>query len=160
MADGVKITVRGKDRLFRKLRRSVKTIEEELTVEGGKSANEMVQLARGMVPRKAGDLMNSIVATPPGGTPPDYGQGRSLGSSAKTVPEGAWMVTAGNPSVRYPHLVEFGTAPHVVGGMFAGALHPGTPAQPYFFPAYRIIRKKHKGRASRGIGRALKRAGR
>lgn len=154
MADGVKITVRGKDRLFRKLRRSISTIEDEMVQVGGQSAAEMVELARSYAPRKTGDLVNSIVATPPGGTPPDYGQG------GRVVPPGAWMVTAGNNAVRYPHLVEFGTAPHVVGGMFAGALHPGTPAQPYFFPAYRIVRKKHKGRASRGIGRALKRAGR
>ncbi|QQS08677.1 MAG: HK97 gp10 family phage protein [Phycisphaerales bacterium] len=43
----------------------------------------------------------------------------------------------------YAHLVEFGTRPHAVGkgsrlskGRAGGAMHPGTPPQPFIRPAY------------------------
>lgn len=34
------------------------------------------------------------------------------------------------------HFVEFGTAPHVNGGKFAGTSHPGTAPQPFMRPAF------------------------
>lgn len=37
---------------------------------------------------------------------------------------------------RHGHLVEFGTAPHIVGGVFKGARHPGTAPQPFMRPAW------------------------
>lgn len=42
------------------------------------------------------------------------------------------------PTVKAPHahLVEFGTAPHVLGGRFEGAMHPGTAPQPFARPAW------------------------
>lgn len=42
------------------------------------------------------------------------------------------------PSDRAPHahLVEFGTAPHINGGKFAGSKHPGTAPQPFVRPAW------------------------
>ncbi len=42
------------------------------------------------------------------------------------------------PTVRAPHahLVEFGTAPHINGGKFAGSKHPGTAPQPFVRPAW------------------------
>lgn len=47
------------------------------------------------------------------------------------------MVFVG-PSVKAPHahLVEFGTAPHVNGGQFAGTKHPGTAPRPFARPAW------------------------
>lgn len=144
------MTVRRKDALFRKLNRLAPEAEKELSLAGQKSAEEMVSLARSFAPTRTGDLKESIVATPPGGTPPDHSQG------ARTVPPGAYMVTAGNNKVRYPHLVEHGTPPHPQGGMFKGTTHPGTPRQPFFWPAYRIIAKRHKSRASRAINKAAK----
>lgn len=37
---------------------------------------------------------------------------------------------------RHGHLVEFGTAPHVNGGLYAGTHHPGTAPQPFLRPAF------------------------
>lgn len=34
------------------------------------------------------------------------------------------------------HFAEFGTAPHIVGGKFAGARHPGTAPDPFMRPAF------------------------
>lgn len=36
----------------------------------------------------------------------------------------------------HAHLVEFGTAPHINGGKFAGSKHPGTAPQPFARPAW------------------------
>lgn len=151
MVDGVKVTVRRKDELFRKLKQFTPAIEAALTKVNADAANEMVAMARSYVPARTGALRDSIVATPEGQSPPAYSQG-----AEKVVPEGATMVSAGNSKVRYAHLVEFGTAPHQNEGMFAGTEHPGTPPQPFFFPAYRLTRKKHRPRASRAINKAIK----
>lgn len=42
------------------------------------------------------------------------------------------------PTTRAPHahLVEFGTAPHINGGRFAGSQHPGTAPRPFARPAW------------------------
>lgn len=147
----VTVTVRNKDRLYQKLLKLAPAAEKELAVAGGKSANEMVQAARAFVPVDTGALRDSIVATPPGGTPPSYSRG-----ATGAVPPGAWMVTAGNRQVRYAHLVEFGVQPFVAGGRFAGAQHPGNRARPFFWPAYRLVRRRHRSRAGRAISKSIK----
>lgn len=53
------------------------------------------------------------------------------------------MVTAGNTNCRYPHLVEYGTAKH-------GA------AQPFFWPAYRLMKDREKRRIKNAIRKAVK----
>lgn len=140
-----------KERLFKKLRQLAPEADTALEEAARQSAAEMVQMARSLVPVRTGALRDSIVATPPGGEPPPYGQG-----SYGAVPAGAWMVTAGDSKVRYPHLVEFGTKAHINAGTAPGTQHPGTQAQPFFFPAYRTIKKRHQNKASRALGRAIK----
>jgi hypothetical protein len=138
--------VRNKDRLFAKLRKLAPAAAKELEKAGGQSADEMVRLARQFAPKRSGDLIESIVATPPGGTTPDHSQG------SKSVPPGAFMVTAGNSKVRYPHFAEYGVkGGYTVGGQFEGATHPGSPAQPFFWPAFRLTRRKHKSRARKAL---------
>ena len=150
MSDGAKITFRKKDKLLDSIRRLAPAAEKELTAAAQKSAGEMVSLARSFVPVKTGALRDSIVATPPGGSAPGYSQGGRL------VPKGAYAITAGNAAVRYPHLVEYGTAAHLNAGQFAGSEHPGTSAQPFFWPAYRLTRKRHQSRASRALTKSVK----
>lgn len=58
-----------------------------------------------------------------------------------------------NPEARW---VEFGTAPHVNAGQFAGTLHPGTAPQPFFFPAYRARKKGIKRAINKAIRDAIK----
>lgn len=73
------------------------------------------------------------------------------------------------------HLVEFGTAPHAiapkkgkavladVGGqppaVFGKAVkHPGTQPQPFFFPAYRALKRRVVSRMARASGQAIEKA--
>lgn len=65
-------------------------------------------------------------------------------------------ISAGNSKVRYAHLVEFGTHAHIAGGKFAGAEIPAIPAQPFFYPGYRLGKKRAKSRIARAITRAAK----
>lgn len=146
------VTVRRKDELLRKLGQLAPATGKALAEANKQSADEMVSLARSFAPVRSGKLRDSIVATPAGGTPPAHSQGGGAG----VVPEGAVAVSAGNSSVRYASHVEHGTSPHDNEGRFKGTQHPGAKRQPFFFPAYRLIRKKMRSRASRSINKAIK----
>lgn len=70
------------------------------------------------------------------GTPPKYSQ--TLG----VMGEGELRATiyVGGKSQRISHWLEHGTRPHFNKGMFEGSIHPGTVAQPFFFPGWRSKR--------------------
>lgn len=148
----VKVTVRNKDKLLRKLGQLAPATQKNLAEANRQTADEMVALARNFAPSRTGALRESIVATPPGGTPPAHSQGAGAG----VVPEGAYAVSAGNSKVRYARLVEYGTSPHDNEGRFKGTQNPGARRQPFFWTAYRLIRKKMRSRASRSINKAVK----
>lgn len=147
--------VRNKDRLFAKLKQLAPDAARELGEEALKSGQEMVDIARGYAPFDEGDLIESIVVTPGGQQTPAYSQP----GGSQRVPEHAALVTAGNSKVRYPHLVEYGTRPHINAGIFPGTAHPGTVAQPFFWPAFRLMRKRFKSRMTRRLNKALKKFG-
>jgi hypothetical protein len=52
------------------------------------------------------------------------------------------MITAGNRAVRYAHLVEYGTAE--------------APAQPYFWPSYRLFKKRIASRVKRAVRKSVR----
>lgn len=109
-----------------------------------KSAEEIAALQRSMAPddpkTSAPDLKSSITVTGPGQTTPPYSQpGGSM-----VVPENMAAITAGNTDVRYPHLQEYGTTFH--------------PAQPFFWPGFRLGRKRALDRIKRSIGKAIREA--
>lgn len=156
MTKSVTVKIRKKDALLQRFKKMAPAAERELKVANRKSAVEMARNARSYVPvGRTGRLQKSIIVTTSGQMPPMYSQG----APRLPVPKGSAMVTAGNGEVRYAHLVEFGSAPHKVGGQFAGATHPGSAPRPYFWPAYRLVSKKHKGRATKALNTSIKKAG-
>ena len=104
------------------------------------SGDELVGRMRALAPEDSGDLKRSIVATPPGQATPPYSQP----GGSQVAAENQVLVTAGNAKVRYPHLVEYGAA--------------HAPAQPYFWPAYRLTRKRIANRVKRAMRKAIKEA--
>lgn len=144
--------VRNKDRLFAKLKAMAPEAAKQLGVEALRAGEEMATLARSYVPVDKGDLRDSIVVTPGGQQTPAYSQP----GGSQVVPEHAALVTAGNTKVRYPHLVEYGTRAHTAGGKFEGATIPAVPARPYFWPAFRLIRKRMRARMTRALNKAVK----
>lgn len=129
-------------------------------------ADEIVSTQKNLVPKKTGKLRDSIVATMGGGEVPRYAafrkrkQGKSRNSRVIQVadPELVAVITAGNNGVRYAHLVEFGTAPHINGGIYAGTQHPGAKASPFFYPGYRANRKSVKAKMRAAIRKGVKEA--
>lgn len=145
--------IQGLDRLNRKLKAFPKAVEAEIKAAMEASANEVVALAKSLVPVDSGELRDSIGWT--WGERPKYSQSIASVKSA----DGNLVLTiyAGNTKVRYAHLVEFGTAPHINGGRFAGSQHPGTAAKPFFYVSWRALRKRAKGRVTRAVNKAAKR---
>ncbi|MGA0617409.1 HK97 gp10 family phage protein [Paracoccus sp. KR1-242] len=121
-----------------------------------KSAEEIATLQRlaAQSSRDTGALIDSIKVTGPGGTTPPYSQpGGSM-----TVPENQAVITVGNTDVRYAHLVEFGTRARMLTSGTQAGTHPGTAAQPFFWPGFRLGRKRALGRIKRAIGKAIREA--
>lgn len=145
--------VLGVDRLRRKLRQFPQAVEAEIKAAMEASANEIVALAKSLAPTDSGDLRNSIAWT--------YGdapKGAIVLGKVKASSSGNIKITvyAGGPDAYYARFIEFGTAPHINGGRFAGSANPGTAGQPFFFVSWRANRKRAKGRVTRAVNRAAK----
>ncbi|MDX3928699.1 MAG: HK97 gp10 family phage protein [Shinella sp.] len=143
-------TLEGWQRLQRRLQAIPERVRQETQAALFSAAEDVAEVMKGLAPVDDGDLKDSIAVTPGGQKTPPHSQP----GGATTVPENAVMITAGDSKARHAHLVEFGTAAHTAGGMFAGAAIPAIPAQPFFFPGYRMSRK----RAARKIKAAMSRA--
>jgi HK97 gp10 family phage protein len=122
----------------------------KLAMEQG--ADEIVAMMKRLVPVDNGDLRDSIGWT--WGDAPTYSQ--RIGAVKSKTGNLKITIFAGNSKVRYAHLVEFGSAPHINGGMFAGTQNPGAKAQPFFFVAFRALRRRTKSRITRAINKSAK----
>ena len=105
-----------------------------------KSVEELAGVQRRLAEasRDTGALIDSIEVTLPGETTPPYSQP----GGSRTAYELEAIVTVGNSEVRYPHLVEYGTA--------------HAPAQPYFWPAVRSLQKRINNRLNRATRKAIR----
>lgn len=141
------------DRFKAKLAAMPKAAKEEVRKAIAASSEEIVDLMQRTAPVDDGDLKKSI--TWQWGDEARIAYSQTLGTVSGNHELSA-RISAGNGKVRYAHLVEFGAAPHVAGGKFEGARHPGAPAQPFFYPNWRLGKKRAKSRISRAIGKAAK----
>ncbi|MEP7453297.1 HK97-gp10 family putative phage morphogenesis protein [Phyllobacterium sp. SB3] len=105
-----------------------------------KSGHELAQHQKALAEtsRDTGALIDSIAVTPPGHTTPAYSQP----GGSRIAGETEVIVTVGNTDVRYPHLVEYGTN--------------DTDAQPFFWPAFRLLRPRLQNRINRAAKKAIK----
>lgn len=119
-----------------------------------KGAQEVAEDARTLAEasRDSGSLIESITVTPPGGTTPAH----SADGGARTAGPLQALVTVGDSENRHSHLVEFGTEAHTNGGQFAGTQHPGTQAQPFMLPAWRLNKARVERRIATAIGKAIR----
>ena len=101
---------------------------------------EIAEAIEALAPEDEGDLIGSIAVTLPGHSTPPYSQP----GGGQVVPVDQVAITAGNSDVRYPHLVEYGTT--------------HTAAQPFFWPGYRLARRKAQNRVKRAIAKAIREA--
>jgi HK97 gp10 family phage protein len=128
------------ERLSRKLAAIPKAVKEAVVPALAKSGVELSSTMRLLAPVDSGDLRDSIHVTFPRETTPPYSQP----GGSTTARENQVLVTVGNDQVRYPHLVEYGTA--------------DTKASPFFWTAYRLKKKRLANRIKRAISKAVKEA--
>ncbi|MEO0343019.1 MAG: HK97-gp10 family putative phage morphogenesis protein [Pseudomonadota bacterium] len=126
--------VSGSKRLQRKLSRLPKSVQKEVRKATATGATEMVQTARGFVPKDEGYLRDSI-------------RWRWIRKAAFTA-----LVTAGNERTRVKGRN---------GKLFQNAFNQefGTknmPANPFFFVAYRLRRTRIRSRISRAFSKAIR----
>lgn len=138
--------VEGLDSLRRKLTVTIpERVRRQTRLAMEKGAGEIVDMAKALAPvlsehdprRKAGALRDSI-----GWTWGDAPKGsivlaRSAASDGERI-----TIYAGNDEAFYARWVEFGTQK--------------MPAIPFFFPSYRALRKRVKGRITREMKKAIR----
>ncbi|MBL0374033.1 HK97 gp10 family phage protein [Rhizobium sp. KVB221] len=142
------------DRFKAKLAALPKVAKDEMRKAVADSAEEIVDLQKRLAPVDDGDLQMSIKWR--WGNEKREAYSQDFGSISGSHELSA-RIFAGDSKVRYAHLVEFGAAPHIAGGKFEGAQHPGSPKQPFFYPGWRTGKKRAKSRISRAITKAAKR---
>ena len=153
MADDTEIV--GLDKLIAKLKALPPIFAAAAERALGEGADEIVATMRNFCPVDKGDLRDSIGwtfgAAPKGALVIRIGS-VSIGKNRKIN----LTIFAGNEAAYYVRWVEFGTKPHVQGGKFKGTTSPGTAAHPFFFPAWRLKKKKVKSKVSREMNKAAK----
>ena len=147
----------GLDRLNRKLALLPIAAQRRIRDAMADGADEIVAMMKGLVAVDSGDLKESIAWTwgdaPKGALTIATVRGRGV---RNTGGENTITIYAGNAEAFYGRFVEFGTAAHTAGGMFAGATIPAIPASPFFFVSYRANRKRVKSKITRAVNRAAK----
>lgn len=130
----------GVQKLNRKLGKIPAAVREEVRTAMVRSAREIADLAEVLVPQgTTGKLAGSIGWT--------WGEApRGALSLGKVATGGDMTITvyAGDREAFYARWVEFGTVK--------------VAAQPFFFPAYRALRKRSKSRIRRAWTRGIKKA--
>lgn len=144
-----RVYLKGLPELKRKLIALKEQTAEDIKPALAAAAQDIVDLMKRQVPVETGALRDSIGWT--FGDRPKYSQVVSQSQVGDLVV----TIFAGNTNVRYAHLVEFGTAPHTVGGLYAGAHHPGSKAKPFFYPSYRAMKKDVRRRINKAIREAV-----
>lgn len=133
--------IKNKDRLKAKLAAIPKEARAEIHKALDKSATEMVQTAQSFAPVKSGKLRNSIGKTF-GEYKADNPNVRGVTGSGVADPELTVTIHAGDQEAYYAAFVEFGTK--------------AAPAHPYFFPAWRLLKKRVTSRIKRAMTKAAK----
>ncbi|MCC0067108.1 MAG: HK97 gp10 family phage protein [Rhodovulum sp.] len=128
----------GLARFQKRMRAIPKAVRASVQPALVKGAEEIAGMARHLAPEETGALKGSIAVTGPNQATPPYSQpGGSM-----TVGENQAAVTVGDTAVRYAHLVEYGTR--------------RTPAHPFFWPAFRLMRKRATNRIKRAVSKAVR----
>lgn len=167
--------IKGKEDFLRQLKIMPEILREEIHKALRVSAEEMEDLAKRFAPVDSGALRASIGYTF-GNYRPDNANVRgvsSSGSAARSAKSETGLlvaVHAGDAKAWYASLVENGTSPHTIEPREAGGTlqfngteativhHPGASARPFFWPAYRLTRKRAKARLSRAIRNGMRKA--
>lgn len=85
---------------------------------------------------------------------------RDARRAAKGTAPPVFMYVGATVKAPHAHLVEFGTAPHINAGLFAGSEHPGTAPQPFARPAWDAEKNATIERIAKELGNEIMKAAR
>jgi len=140
------MAIQGLDKLKRKFSALPEAMQAEIRKAQEAGAEDMAGMARRLVPHDSGALEASIGWTygdPPTGSIGGGGGSKAPPSQATGTGTDRISVYAGDAKAYYARWVEFGTV--------------ARPATPFFFPAYRALKKKNKSRNTRAMSKVAKR---
>ncbi|WP_183721090.1 HK97-gp10 family putative phage morphogenesis protein [Rhizobium sp. BK060] len=144
--------VRGVSDMRKRFEAIPKRLETAAAAAMEKGAQELVDMMKRLVPVDSGALRDSI-----GWTWGDAPEGAKVITQSNADSRGLKItVYAGSKEAFYAMWVEFGTEAHTAGGKFEGAKIPNQPAHPFFFPAYRSLKKRIQSRIKRQTKAAMK----
>lgn len=147
--------IQGREPLLRKLAKVHPDIRKALKPALLEAGNEIANLQRKLAPQRTGALRRSIKVVS-GDFKSDNPNVRGVGGQGRGDPDLTVRVVAGDAEAFYAAWVEFGTAPHTNAGKFAGTQNPGATPRPFFFPAYRALKKRVKSRITSVTRKAIK----
>ncbi|MEI4482231.1 MULTISPECIES: HK97-gp10 family putative phage morphogenesis protein [unclassified Phyllobacterium] len=130
------MAISGLKRLNKKFALLPKVARDAIRDAMAKSADEIVALMKSLVPKDSGELVESI------GWTWDKAPDGSVVVAVATASDMTITIYAGSDAAYYARWVEFGTQKK--------------SAQPFFFVAYRALRKRTKSRISRATTKAAR----
>lgn len=149
------MAMQGRKKLLQRLQKIQKAPRRAARAALEKGAADIATSARNLAPKKSGALAASIGHTF-GNWKPANANVRGFGATRGGDPDLTVTVHAGSTAAFYVSWVEFGTSPHDNGGKFKGTKHPGAVAQPFFFPAWRMHKRRVKSSISRAMSKAIR----
>lgn len=147
------VSVKGRERLRAKFRRMPEKVRAAVVGTLPLAADDLVAMQKRLAPHDKGNLRESIRKEAFENQDDAYRIKVVAGGTAATrrvVREGSGKV------IDEAVLIEFGTKKHKAGGKFAGARIPDQPPRPFFFPAYRALKRRIKSKIARAISKAVK----
>lgn len=138
----------GRERLMRRLRLFVKDLDKELRDVKLEAMKEVAAKIASRAPVDTGEYRDGIEAglvrdNPRAMTRPGYQKSKDPDEVA-IYGEFIWR------------FLEYGTAEHVAGGMFEGAIIPATKPQPHVMPTWRANRAAAKKKVRKVVNRLVK----
>ncbi len=146
--------IQNRARFKRRLAALPSAVKAEIQAALVMGGEEIADLARTFAPKKSGALARSIGSTL-GAYVTDNANVRGVQATGGGH-DLSVTIHAGDAEAYYAAFVEFGTAPHPNGGKFKGTANPGAIAHPFFFPAYRLGKRRAKARVTRAITKAAR----
>ncbi|WMT90987.1 HK97-gp10 family putative phage morphogenesis protein [Pelagibacterium sp. H642] len=144
----IRMQIMGRDRLMKRLRLFVKDLDAELRKVKLEAMKEVAAKIASRAPSDTGFYRDSIEAgfvddNPQAKTRPGYRKSKDPDEVA-IYGEFIWR------------FLEYGTAEHVNGGLFAGTIHPGTEPQPHVMPTWRANRDTVKKKVRKVVNRLVR----
>lgn len=148
--------MQNRERLLRKMAEMPTAARAAIRPAIEEGAREVTDMQRRLAPKKTGALARSIGYTF-GTYRPENSNVRGVSTAGESDSDLSVTIHAGDATAFYAAFVEFGTAPHrQPNNPMVGYEHPGSRPHPFFFPAYRALKRRVKSRITRATKKAVR----